>query len=107
MVGSSCFVPLTCHPELDSWWYFKGNNSVVESGGIKLWQPRPDVFPSGMEYIQQQLGTPLVTHSKYYSQDNEYQQNFDFMVESQAALPLQIEYWQYIMSQGSILVDFS
>lgn len=44
-----------------------------ESGGVKLWQPMPQIFPQGMQYIQQKLGTPLVTHSKYYAPDNEYQ----------------------------------
>ena len=26
--------------QMDSWWYYKGIN-----GGVKLWEPRPDVFP--------------------------------------------------------------
>jgi hypothetical protein len=31
--------------ELDSWWYFKSGGSKAEHGGIKLWEPRPEIFP--------------------------------------------------------------
>lgn len=87
--------------ELDSWWYYKGNNSVGESGGIKLWEPRPDIFPDGMDGIQSILNTPLVTHSKYYSPDNEYKKKFPFMIEEQAAIPLTGDFWNFIMSQAA------
>ncbi len=67
---------------------------------MKLWEPRKDVFPKGMPSIQQQLQTPIITHNKYYSPDNQYQTEFDFLVEQHAAMPLTQDFWNYIMAQG-------
>jgi hypothetical protein len=50
--------------ELDSWWYYKEHNSTGEHGGIKFYEPRPDIFPNGLNYVQQKLSTPLVVHHK-------------------------------------------
>jgi hypothetical protein len=53
-----------------------------------------------MEYVQEKLGTPIITHAKYYSSDNEYQKQFPFLIETDAAIPLTVDYWDFIMNQA-------
>ena len=53
---------------IDSWWYFKGENS-----GVSLWEPMPSVFPEGMGNVHENMGNmPLALHNRYFSPDNEY-----------------------------------
>ena len=39
-------MPWFSYFQFDSWWYYKGL-----AGGVKLWEPRPDVFPHGLGYV--------------------------------------------------------
>lgn len=88
--------------ELDSYWYYKQNNNTGEHGGIKLYEPRPDVFPNGIDGLQRNtLHTPLIVHHKYYSTDNLYQYTYNFLNGSvgQVALPLDQVFFNKIFSQ--------
>lgn len=88
--------------ELDSYWYYKQNNNTGEHGGIKLYEPRPDVFPDGIATLQRNvLQTPLIVHHKYYSTDNLYQYEYQFLNGSNGAvaLPLDQSFFNKIFSQ--------
>ncbi|XP_061171988.1 non-lysosomal glucosylceramidase-like [Saccostrea echinata] len=69
--------------QYDSWWYYTGAGN-----GVKTWQPRPDVFPDGLESI-----------------DNSYaKQNggkYDFLIEDLGGLPLQQEFWDDLFNNAS------
>lgn len=47
--------------QLDSWWYYKGHN-----GGVKNWTARPDVFPDGIQGLQNKTKWPIVAHNRYW-----------------------------------------
>jgi hypothetical protein len=88
--------------ELDSYWYYKQNNNKGEHGGIKLYEPRPDVFPNGMEKLQASiLKTPLIVHHKYYSTDNLYQNKYQFVngSDGKVSLPIDQKFFNKIFSQ--------
>ena len=88
--------------ELDSYWYYKQDNSTGEHGGIQWYEPRADVFPRGIEALQRDiLGTPLIVHHKYYSTDNLYQDQFRFLngTDGKVALPLEQRFFNKIFSQ--------
>lgn len=72
-------------------WYYKEGNGTQERGGCKLWEPRPEVrvecvavlcsfavqiFSNGFAGVRKLLGTPFITHSKYFSKDNLYQTRY-------------------------------
>ncbi|CAM4906224.1 unnamed protein product [Rotaria socialis] len=88
--------------ELDSYWYYKQNNYTGEHGGIMLYEPRPDVFPNGIDGLQKDvLHTPLIVHHKYYSTDNLYQNTYRFVNGSVGgvSLPLDQTFFNKIFSQ--------
>ncbi|CAF1102529.1 unnamed protein product [Didymodactylos carnosus] len=88
--------------ELDSYWYYKENNYTGEHGGILWYEPRPDVFPSGIEQLRMNtLQTPLIVHHKYYSYDNLYQIFYRFLNGSdyKVSLPLDQTFFNKILSQ--------
>eukprot|EP01130_Rhizamoeba_saxonica_P013826 TRINITY_DN5943_c0_g1_i1.p1 TRINITY_DN5943_c0_g1~~TRINITY_DN5943_c0_g1_i1.p1 ORF type:complete len:747 (+),score=106.83 TRINITY_DN5943_c0_g1_i1:13-2253(+) len=80
--------------QLDSWWYYKGENN-----GVKLWEPRHDIFPNGIKNLQEILDAPLILHNRYFSPDNLYstEMNFPFQTETRMALPKDSNLFTYIM----------
>ena len=50
--------------QLDSWWYVKDREA-----GLVLWEPAPQVFPSGWAPLG---GLPLVLHNRWFALDSEY-----------------------------------
>ena len=88
--------------ELDSYWYYKQNNNTGEHGGIKLYEPRPDVFPNGIDMLQREfLRTPLIVHHKYYSPNNLYRNMYQFLdgSDGKVSLPLDQGFFNKIFSQ--------
>lgn len=88
--------------ELDSYWYYKQNNNTGEHGGIKFYEPRPDVFPSGIKNLQKTVfQTPLIVHHKYYSTDNIYQTFYKFVngSDGKVSLPVDQRFFNKIFSQ--------
>lgn len=88
--------------ELDSYWYYKQNNNTGEHGGIKFYEPRPDVFPNGIDTLQREiLRTPLIVHHKYYSTDNLYQTKYQFQngSDGKVSLPVDQKFFNKIFSQ--------
>jgi hypothetical protein len=46
------------------------------------------------------LGTPLITHSKYYGPDNDYRARFPFIVDKDVAIPTTVDFWNELFHQG-------
>ena len=60
-------IPTHMYPQLDSWWYFKG-----EHDGVKNWTAMPSIFPHGIEEVATKTGWPIVAHNRYWSGDTDY-----------------------------------
>lgn len=64
--------------QLDSWWYPKGvantwtGDANNNRGGINTYTADPTLFPSGLAGFQQQLGLPLITHSRWIDPASPY-----------------------------------
>ncbi|CAF1333687.1 unnamed protein product [Rotaria magnacalcarata] len=62
---------------LDSWWYYKGLGY-----GVKQWIARPDIFPSELEGLNEELNNfPLVAHNRYWSSDTIYLNKYNFVID--------------------------
>jgi hypothetical protein len=81
--------------QFDSWFYFKGQNE-----GVKEWNSMPNIFPYGMKNISDEIGFPVSLHNRYWATDNVYQKNFSFIIETKEALPIDLEFWRYLMDQA-------
>ena len=77
--------------QFDSWWYFKDN----VSGGVTSWEPRPAVFPSGMDPSWVPL--PLVLHNRYFAHPSAYTQNYTFAFDGPVAVPTDVNLFLHIM----------
>jgi len=90
--------------QLDSWWYYQtqkinGNCTLWScGGGVTDWSPRPDVFPNGISPVQQKIGKPLVTHNRYWSTQNVYEDDYDFHNGFYEALPTDDNFWPFLLS---------
>lgn len=64
--------------QLDSWWYPKGSKVIWSdhNGGIYTYTADPTLFPNGLSAFQQQLGLPLITHSRWIDTSSPYRQEF-------------------------------
>lgn len=66
--------------QLDSWWYFKAPGVGLNPwGGVTSWTPQPEMFPSGLEAFQQELGLPLILHNRWFAPENDYEAEYDFV----------------------------
>ncbi|CAF5229476.1 unnamed protein product, partial [Rotaria magnacalcarata] len=60
-----------------SWWYYKGLGY-----GVKQWIARPDIFPSELEGLNEELNNfPLVAHNRYWSSDTIYLNKYNFVID--------------------------
>jgi len=75
--------------QLDSWWYFKAREN---GGGLVRWEPKPSMFPDGLETFQARLGLPRVLHNRCFAAENDYRDDHPFIVDDDGpdgmALPL-------------------
>jgi len=67
--------------QLDSWWYPKGSSDTWQGngqhrGGIYTYVAAPALFPNGLQAFQQQLGLPLVTHSRWIDTSSPYRTRY-------------------------------
>jgi hypothetical protein len=74
------------HWQFDSWFYPKdgGVNPGGGGGAVVNWTAMPEVFPSGMAAIQEQLGAsmpdgmPMVMHNRQWSIHSDYIHNLSY-----------------------------
>jgi hypothetical protein len=85
--------------QIDSWWYFKGPDE-----GVKNWTAMPSVFPNGIEAVVKKTGLPMEAHNRWWSPQTDYaKQNggkFDFIIESEASLPVDPDFWDFLLSSS-------
>ncbi|GFN77542.1 non-lysosomal glucosylceramidase [Plakobranchus ocellatus] len=85
--------------QLDSWFYPKDTVDAV-----KTWDATEDVFPKGINELQDRLHLPLVAHNRYWSVDTTYaKQNgghFDFFIGNNLSLPVSQIFWQYLLGHA-------
>ena len=69
-------VPLG-YMQLDSWFYPKGRHADWRKfDGIFEYTADKDLFPDGLKSFQQQLGVPLVTHSRWIDSKSPYRSRY-------------------------------
>jgi len=66
--------------QLDSWWYPKGPGARWDDArdGIYRYRAAPDLFPSGLDSFQQQVGLALVTHARWIDPSSPYRAELAF-----------------------------
>jgi hypothetical protein len=63
--------------QLDSWFYPKGAHADWKKfDGIYEYQADKELFPDGLKSFQQQLGIPLVTHSRWVDEKSPYRTRY-------------------------------
>lgn len=55
------------HLEIDSWWYPKDFFLAVEE-----WSALENIFPNGLDFLQNRIGLPIVAHNRYWSRNTTY-----------------------------------
>ncbi|XP_067662767.1 uncharacterized protein [Haliotis asinina] len=85
--------------QYDDWWYY-----VDPHNAIMQWKPRPDVFPSGLEWLYNKTSLPVLAHSKFWSSNNTYAKKnggaYNFIIDGDKALPTDERFWQDLMSSA-------
>ena len=90
--------------EIDSWWYFKG---PVQ--GVTSWTPMPELFPHGLDRVQQETGWPVGAHNRYWSGKTNYSSenggDYYFIIEKDeynrtVGLPQEAKFWFDLMKDS-------
>jgi hypothetical protein len=89
--------------QLDSWWYPK-TPIPDERGGVKNWTAMPNVFPKNLTWFFAQTGWTSTAHNRYWSPQTDYAKAngglWDFVIESEIALPTTRAFWDFLMSDS-------
>ena len=101
--------------QLDSWWYPKGTadtwqGSGNERGGIYQYIAAPELFTNGLASFQQQLGLPLIVHSRWIDPASLY--NSQYMLSTNTSgtmVAVDPAYWAdrmaYLQSGGVVTYE--
>jgi hypothetical protein len=100
--------------QLDSWWYDKSYPGMSPDdhtgrwkafGGIMRYHADASLFPEGLEAFQRSVGLPLVTHSRWISQQSPYRQNYQIS----GVAPIGAKWWDhvgaYLQSSGVVTYE--
>ena len=89
---------------MDSWRYYHYNN--ISTNGVIDWGTRPDIYPSGTEYVHDQIRLPWVAHNKWWSSHNVYAKEnggkYNFVLEETYALPVDQQFWTDLFQNASL-----
>ncbi|XP_067661779.1 uncharacterized protein [Haliotis asinina] len=81
--------------ELDNWWPTKG-----QGGGVKEWTAPTDIFPNGIEQLQNKIKVPIVAKNNFWSSDTVYatqnQGQYNFDISGDMALPKDEAFWDFL-----------
>ncbi|NLH49639.1 MAG: hypothetical protein GX444_13710 [Myxococcales bacterium] len=72
--------------QIDSWFYYKAASWPLP-GGMQRWEPRPEVFPRGLDGLHRLTGLPLITHNRWFAKENAYRDRCAFVDDRRMALP--------------------
>jgi hypothetical protein len=92
--------------QLDSWFYPKGADARWNGpGGIYRYEAAADLFASGLDSFQRDLGIPLVTHARWIDAASPYRRQYK-MSNNVATDPL---YWEtlaeYLRASGVVAYE--
>jgi hypothetical protein len=81
--------------QLDSWWYPKGANATWtnKNGGIYRFEADSSLFTNGLAGFQQQLGLPLVAHSRWIDTSSPYRSEYTMSAD----VCVDLRFWTNIM----------
>jgi len=102
--------------QLDSWWYPKGAANTWQGdpttlrGGINQYIAAPDLFSNGLASFQQQLGLPLLTHSRWIDPASPYNAQYLMSTNtSDGIVSVDPAYWTnrmtYLQSGGVVTYE--
>jgi hypothetical protein len=101
--------------QLDSWWYPKGavdtwQGSGNERGGIYQYIAAPELFTNGFSSFQQQLGLPLMTHSRWIDPSSPYNSQYLMSTNTSGTIvSVDPAYWTnrmaYLQSGGVVTYE--
>ena len=87
--------------QLDDWWYtqrFENTDTHGDFTGLIEWQPKQDVFPSGLSFLK----TPLSLYIAMYSTVNVYMQDYAFYSDDTGfALPVDPRFYMDLFRNGT------
>ncbi|MBN1308516.1 MAG: hypothetical protein JXA18_11395 [Chitinispirillaceae bacterium] len=99
--------------QLDSWWYPKGPEQSWEKGtgssdfanGCWVYRAHPELFPNGLADFKRRLGTPLVTHGRWFSNTSPYLSTYKNSYTSSYGAITDPEFWDreiaaYLIESG-------
>jgi len=101
--------------QLDSWWYPKGAvdtwlGSGNERGGIYQYIAAPELFTNGLASFQQELGLPLIVHSRWIDPASPY--NLQYLMSTNTSgtmVSIDPAYWTnrmaYLQSGGVVTYE--
>jgi hypothetical protein len=96
--------------QIDSWFYPHQNlrpvsaegAPIVPPSGMLLWEPRADVFPQGLGDLRARLGgLPLIFHSRHYSSQSPYVEQFQSWRDGEYAHPSEASFYELLMSNAA------
>ncbi len=85
--------------QLDSWWYEKVMNFWL-TGGALVWEPKPEVFPNGVDYLHEAIGLPFVAHNRWYVKKTPHKAEYNFIDGEgwrKPSIPTEQRFWDMIM----------
>lgn len=90
--------------KIDSWWYFKGPFL-----GVTNWTSLPQVFPNGLNEVQQKSGWTFAAHNRYWSGSTDYADEnggkYHFIIEKDElnrsiSLPQDSRFWAQLFQDS-------
>ncbi len=85
--------------QIDSWWYRK-RPGAPWFGGTVRWEPLPEAFPRGLEKFRQDLGLPLIAHSRWFAPDHGYLGEYQFVPGERMALPVERRFYDHLLGNA-------
>ncbi|MFX0023133.1 MAG: hypothetical protein ACFE9S_12470 [Candidatus Hermodarchaeota archaeon] len=99
----------------DSWWYLKHTNKIFTTlfrpivrlmggglyGNTLCWEVDPKNFTTDLKtFHREKFKKPITAHSRRWDARSPYVENYDFKTYKNHAVPLNKEFWQFLMKHA-------
>ncbi|MFX0006843.1 MAG: hypothetical protein ACFFAV_08955 [Candidatus Hermodarchaeota archaeon] len=99
----------------DSWWYLKHTNKIFTTlfrslvrlmggglyGNTIRWEVDPKNFTIDLKtFYHQKFKKPITAHNRRWDARSPYTEKYDFKTYKNHAVPLKIEFWQWLMKHA-------
>ena len=82
----------------------KWTECCILTASFCQFEPGPNTFPDGLAAFHRATGWNITAHNRMWATDNVYAKqnggNFSWIVDKKVAVPIQQEFWNYLMTQG-------